>query len=64
MSRSGRGYAADSRVRPHVPIPDDADCCTVCRIPVAVKNALHLDRPPAAVTEHQAVEHRKLSEND
>lgn len=64
MNRSGRGYAAHSRVRPHVPIPDDADCCTVCHVRVDVKNALHLDRPPAAVTEHQAVERNRLADHD
>jgi hypothetical protein len=56
---SGAPATANRRVRPHVPIEDDAGCCTVCNVPTGVKNALHLDRPPAAVEAARAVEHRK-----
>lgn len=62
MSR--RGHAADHRVRPHVPIPDDLDCCRVCNLRTDVANKLHTDRPPAAVTEHQAAERRRLGETE
>lgn len=63
MSR--RGQAADHRVRAHVPLPDPAapDCCT-CGLRLDLPNALHVDRPPAAVQAHTAVERRKLADHD
>ncbi len=66
MSGVKRGHAADRRVRPHEPIPDPQvpGCCATCGLRTDVTNALHTDRPPAAVQAHNAVERRKLGEHD
>lgn len=64
IPKGGRSYAVERRVRPHVPIEDDAGNCTICNLPIAVKNALHVDTPPAAVQAHNAVERARLAETD
>ena len=65
MSHVKRGHAADRRVRPHMPTPDPGapDCCT-CGLTLAARNALHVDRPPAAAQAHTAVERARLAETD
>lgn len=59
MSR--RGHAADRRARAHVPLddPDAPGCCSICHVPTAAKNALHLDRPPPAELAARDIEHRQ-----
>lgn len=66
MSASRRGHAADRRVRPHVPAddPQTPGCCAICRLPVGLKNRLHLDRLPAVDPDITAAEHRRLAERD
>lgn len=66
MSQVKRGHAADHRVRPHPELDDPAvpGTCQICHLPTGTRNALHTDRPPAAVQAHTAVERRKLAETD
>jgi hypothetical protein len=59
IPKGGRAWAVERRVRPHEPIEDDAGNCTVCNVPVALKNALHLDAPPAAVQAARDVDERR-----
>lgn len=51
--------------RGHLPTehPDNPGCCT-CGLPMAAKNARHLDELPPVDPDITAAEHRRIAEKD